>query len=125
MRSAIVLGRHQGLTTVSHGGSWCRLPAAQRSGSRKSVFAARVLAKHQQHGHQGPGLEDHRSLSDIRSRVLSSRPTPPPPPRVKRTSRRLGTFPGHYRLGPGWLLTITREGDRLWPRQLTKDKVSL
>ncbi len=107
----LVLGRDQGLATVSHSGSW----AGYRSHTiwvPEKRFAAAVLAN--------TSNIDTRDLAlKIANLYIGISPAPPKsaparsPAAVRADPAAWGPFLGTYRLGPGWLLTITREGDQL------------
>ena len=116
----VVLGKHQGLTTVSHSGSW----AGYRSYTiwvPEKRFAAAILAN--------TSNMDTRDLAlKITDLYLSTTPAPatptsaPPPDAVKADPGTWEPFLGTYRLGPGWLLTITREADQLMVQATHEDK---
>jgi CubicO group peptidase (beta-lactamase class C family) len=107
----VALGRHQGMATVSHSGSW----AGYRSYTMwvpEKRFAAAILAN--------TSNMDTRALAlKITDLYLGTPPAPAkpattqPPAAVKADRAAWEPFLGTYRLGPGWLLTITREGDQL------------
>jgi CubicO group peptidase (beta-lactamase class C family) len=107
----LVLGRHRGMTTVSHGGSW--------AGYRSSViwvpekrFAAAILANTSNMDTWDRALK----ITDLYLGIAPAPSTPAsgrPPAAVEADPGAWDPFLGTYRLGPGWLLTITREGDQL------------
>jgi CubicO group peptidase (beta-lactamase class C family) len=116
----LVLGKHHGLTTVSHGGSW----AGYRSSTiwvPEKRFAAAVLAN-------TSNMDTWDLALKITGLYLGIAPVPskpasaPPPAAVKADPAGWEPFLGTYRLGPGWLLTITREGDRLMAQATREDK---
>ena len=116
----VVLGRHHGLTTVSHSGSW----AGYRSHTiwvPEKRFAAAILAN--------TSNMDTRDLAlKITGLYLGIAPAPstpasaPPPAAAKADPRAWESFLGTYRLGPGWLLKITREGDQLMAQATREQK---
>ena len=116
----VVLGRHQGLTTVSHGGSW----AGYRSHTiwvPEKRFAAAILAN-------TSNMDTWDQALKITGLYLSIAPAPSkrdparPPAAAKADPTAWEPFLGTYRLGPGWLLTITREGDKLMAQATREDK---
>jgi hypothetical protein len=116
----VALGRHQGMATISHSGSW----AGYRSytiwvpGKR---FAAAILANTSNMDPSGLALK----ITDLYLGIPPAPSTPAsarPPAAVKANPAAWKPFLGTYRLGPGWLLTITREGDQLMTQATHEDK---
>jgi hypothetical protein len=116
----LVLGKHHEMTTVSHGGSW----AGYRSHTiwvPEKRFAAAILANTSNMDTWGLALK----ITDLYLGVPSAPSTPAsaqPPVAVKADPIAWEPFLGTYRLGPGWLLTITREGDQLMAQATHEDK---
>jgi CubicO group peptidase (beta-lactamase class C family) len=119
----IVLGKHHGMTTVSHNGSW----AGYRSSTiwvPEKRFAAAVLANTSNMDAWGQALK----ITDIYLGIPAPPSTPAsarPPAAVKADPAAWVAFLGTYRLGPGWLLTITREGDQLMVQATHEGKFSM
>ncbi len=120
------VGEYRGLRTVTHGGSWAgfrtyllRLPE-QRSAvvvlSNVAGFPTTFMA---------------RSVADVYlADQMSGSPSrlgraPVEREEVAVNTEILGDCVGTYRLGRGWLLTITREGDRLMAQATAEDKVGM
>jgi CubicO group peptidase (beta-lactamase class C family) len=107
----LALGRHQGMATVSHSGSW----AGYRSYTiwvPEKRFAAAILANTSNMDPSGLALK----ITDLYLGIPPAHSKPAstqPPAAVKADPAAWEPFLGTYRLGPGWLLTITREGDQL------------
>jgi len=116
----VALGRHQGMTTVSHGGSW----AGYRSSTiwvPEKRFAAAILANTSKMDPSGLALR----ITDLYLGIPPASSTPAstgPSAAVKADPAAWGPFLGTYRLGPGWLLTVTREGDQLMAQATHEDK---
>jgi CubicO group peptidase (beta-lactamase class C family) len=116
----LVLGKHQGMKTVSHGGSW----AGYRSHTiwvPEKRFAAAVLANTSNMDTWDLALKITNLYLGIPSTPSKSASALPPAP-VKADPAAWGPFLGTYRLGPGWLLTITREGEQLMTQATHEDK---
>jgi CubicO group peptidase (beta-lactamase class C family) len=116
----VVLGRHHRMTTVSHGGSW----AGYRSYTiwvPEKRFAAAILANTSNMDTWNLALK----VTDLYLGVPPAPATPAsarPPAAVKADPVAWEPFLGTYRLGPGWLLTITREGDQLMAQATHEEK---
>ncbi|MGO8930084.1 MAG: serine hydrolase domain-containing protein [Limisphaerales bacterium] len=116
----VALERHQGMATVSHSGSW----AGYRSYTiwlPEKRFAAAILANTSNMDTRGIALK----ITDLYLGIPAAPSTPAssrPPVAVKADPAAWGPFLGTYRLGPGWLLTITREGDQLMTQATHEDK---
>ena len=116
----LALGKHQGMTIVSHGGSWAgyRSQTIWVPGKR---FGVAVLANTSNMDPWGLALK-------ITSLYLGNPSAPakpasaPPPAAVIADPAAWEPFLGTYRLGPGWLLAITREGDQLMAQATREDK---
>ena len=116
----LALGKHQGMTTVSHGGSWAGY-RSQTIWVPEKRFAAAVLANTSNMDAWGLALK----ITDLYlgSAPASSKQAPArPPAAVKADPAAWEAFLGTYRLGPGWLLTITRDGDQLMAQATHEDK---
>jgi hypothetical protein len=108
------------MATISHSGSW----AGYRSytiwvpGKR---FAAAILANTSNMDPSGLALK----ITDLYLGIPAAPSTPAParpPAAVKADLAAWESFLGTYRLGPGWLLTITREGDQLMTQATHEEK---
>jgi CubicO group peptidase (beta-lactamase class C family) len=116
----VVLGKHQGMTTVSHGGGWAGY-RSQTIWVPEKRFAAAILANTSNMDTWGLALK----IADLYLGVAPapSKPaTTQPPAAVKADPAAWEPFLGTYRLGPGWLLTITREGDHLMAQATHEEK---
>ena len=108
------------MATVSHGGSW----AGYRSYTiwvPEKRFAAAILANTSNMDTRDLALKITDLYLDIPaapSKPASARP----PAAVKADPAAWEPFLGTYRLGPGWLLTITREGDQLMAQATHENK---
>jgi CubicO group peptidase (beta-lactamase class C family) len=116
----LVLGKHNGMTTLSHGGSW----AGYRSSTiwvPEKRFGAAILANTSNMDTWDLALKLTGLYLGNPSAPSKSNPARPPD-RVKADPTAWGPFLGTYRLGPGWLLTITREGNQLMSQATHEDK---
>jgi CubicO group peptidase (beta-lactamase class C family) len=116
----LVLGKHQGLSTVSHGGSWAGY-RSQTIWVPEKRFAAAILANTSNVDTWGLALR----ITDLYLGIPLEPSTPAsarPPAAVKPDPAAWEPFLGIYRLGPGWLLTITREGEQLMVQATHEDK---
>jgi hypothetical protein len=119
----LVLGKHQGMTTVSHGGSWAGY-RSQTIWVPEKRFAAAILANTSNMDTWGLALK----ITDLYLGVEPAPSTPAsarPPTTVKADRAAWEPFLGTYRLGPGWLLTITREGEQLMVQATHEDKFGM
>jgi CubicO group peptidase (beta-lactamase class C family) len=116
----LALGKHQGMTTVSHGGSWAGY-RSQTIWVPEKRFAAAILAN-------TSNMDTWALALKVTDLYLGTSPAPskqspaPAPATVKADPAAWEPFLGTYRLGPGWLLTITREGDQLMAQATREDK---
>ena len=116
----LVLGKHHEMTTVSHGGSWAGYRSSMIWVPEKR-FAAAILANTSNMNTWDLALK----ITDLYLGIPAapSKPAPArPPASVKADPAAWEPFLGTYRLGPGWLLTITREGDRLMAQATHEEK---
>ena len=116
----LVLGKHQGMTTVSHGGSWAGYRSSMIWVPEKR-FAAAILANTSNMDTWGLALKItglYLGMPAAPSTPASARP----PAAAKADPVAWEPFLGTYRLGPGWLLTITREGDELMAQATHEEK---
>jgi hypothetical protein len=117
------IGEYRSLRTVTHGGSWAgfrtyllRLPE-----QRTAVIVLSNVAGF-------PTTFMARSVADVYlADQMSGSPTqfgrsPVEREQVAVDPRVLEDYVGTYRLGPGWLLTITREADRLLAQATAEDQ---
>ena len=108
------------MASVSHGGSW----AGYRSYTiwvPEKRFAAAILANTSNMDPSGLALK----ITDLYLGIPAAPSTPAsarPPAAVKADPAAWEPFLGTYRLGPGWLLTITRERDQLMTQATHEDK---
>jgi len=120
----LALGDYHGSPSPQHGGSW--------AGYRSCVmlvpeqhFAVAVLANTAMMN----TYEQARRIADLYldhpAATPSARTRTKRPPAVKGDPSTWGAFLGTYRLGPGWLLTITREDDRLLAQATREDKFKM
>jgi CubicO group peptidase (beta-lactamase class C family) len=116
----LALGKHQAMTTVSHGGSWAGY-RSQTIWLPEKRFGVAVLAN-------TSNINTWDLALKITGLFLGTPPAPSkpasarPPATVKADPAAWEPFLGTYRLGPGWLLTITREGDQLIAQATHEDK---
>ena len=107
----IGLGKYHGDKTISHSGSWAGYRSYVMHVPEKR-FGVGILAN--------SGDMDPTSLARKIADVYFGHSSPPPRKSEERAKANLKVDPstwdgylGTYRLGAGWLLEITREGDRL------------
>jgi CubicO group peptidase (beta-lactamase class C family) len=118
------LGDYHGSLMISHGGGWAGYRSfviyipEKRFGVAVLSNAANMAA---------PGLAV--KIADL---YLGNSPAKPsnqlqskPPAAVKSDPASWDPFLGTYRLGPNWLLTITREGDQLMAQASREDKFKM
>jgi CubicO group peptidase (beta-lactamase class C family) len=120
----LALGYYHGSPTISHGGGW----AAYRSFVMlvpEKRFAVAVLSN-------AGNMDTAELVFKIADLYLGATPAKPsgqssakPPATVKSDPATWDPFLGTYRLGPGWLLTITREGDQLMTQATRDDKFKM
>jgi CubicO group peptidase (beta-lactamase class C family) len=116
----LVLGKHRGLKNLSHGGSWAGYRSATIWVPEKR-FAAAVLANTSNMNPSDLALKItdlYLGIAEEPSKPASARPSAT----FKADPSAWEAFLGTYRLGPGWLLTITREGDQLMTQATHEDK---
>ncbi len=107
------VGSYRGARAVSHGGSWAgfRTHLIRFPEQRLAVIVLSNLG-----GFDAGGMA--RRIADIYMGDVLAPPEDREPVSVARAEvevdpASLENYVGTYKLGPGWLLTITREGDRL------------
>lgn len=116
----VVWGSHQGMLTISHSGSW----AGYRSYTiwvPEKRFGAAVLANTSNMDTRDLALK----ITDLYLGIPAgpSKQTPSrKPAAVKANPAAWEPLLGTYRLGPGWLLTITHEGDQLMTQATHEEK---
>jgi hypothetical protein len=117
----VELGDYHGSPMISHGGGW--------AGYRSFVihipekrFGVAVLSN-------AGNLASFRLAIQIADLYLAHSAAVPekskPPGAVKADPATWQPFLGTYRLGPGWLLTITREGDQLMAQATREDRFKM
>jgi CubicO group peptidase (beta-lactamase class C family) len=117
----IAQGRHRGMASVSHSGSW----AGYRSYTiwvPEKRFAAAILANTSNIDTRDLALKIADLYLDIPAAPTTKPASARPPAVAKADPAAWGPFLGTYRLGPGWLLTITREGDQLMTQATHEEK---
>jgi CubicO group peptidase (beta-lactamase class C family) len=108
--SGLVIGEYRGLKTVEHAGA--------DAGFRSEIlrfpdahFSVVVLCNA---GEADPTNLARKTADIFLNTQLEPLPPPPPPPlEIKIDPKRLDAYVGYYELAPGFILTITREGDQL------------
>ena len=120
----LALGDYHGSPLVTHGGAW----AGYRSDViwlPKLHFAVAILANV---GNMDPHALALR-IADLYVNPPPDKPSTPPAPEppaaVKADPAAWGSFLGTYRLGPGWLLTITRENGQLMAQATHENKFKM
>jgi CubicO group peptidase (beta-lactamase class C family) len=118
------LDEYQGNPTISHGGSWAGYRSAAMAIPEKR-FAVAVLSNTS--NMDATGLADkiaeiYLGTSPVKSSTQSAAKAPAA---VKSDPATWESFLGTYRLGPGWLLTITREGDKLMAQASRENKFKM
>jgi CubicO group peptidase (beta-lactamase class C family) len=118
------LADYHGSPMLTHGGAW--------AGYRSDViwlpnqhFAVAILAN-------TSGMEPHGLALKIADLYVNPPPDKPsaapivkPHVAVKADPGSWEPFLGTYRLGPGWMLTITRGGNQLWARATREDRFKM
>jgi CubicO group peptidase (beta-lactamase class C family) len=116
----LVLGQYHGMRMISHGGSWAGYRSAMLCIPEKR-FAVAILSNTSD---MNTGELAYK-IAALYLEVPPQQPSdqsPTNPPAVKPDPASWDAFPGTYRLGPGWLLTITREGNQLMTQATHEDK---
>jgi hypothetical protein len=120
------VGLHQysGLPMISHSGSWAGYRSATMRVPQKR-FAVAILSN-------TSDMDAWDLAVKIAGRYLDAAPAAPGKQKSSKTAQRPEPVPsdpatwapflGTYRLGPGWLLAITREGDQLMTQATHEDK---
>jgi|SRR5208283_3758501 len=118
------LGDYHGSPMISHTGAW----AAYRSVVMRipeKRFAVAILSN-------AGNMDTYGLAVKIADLYLGTSPAKPPaqspaklPAAVKADPATWDAFLGTYRLGPGWLLTITRKGDQLMAQATREDKFKM
>lgn len=118
------LADYHGNPMVDHTGDW--------SGYRSAVvwlpeqhFAVAILANTSRMNPHGLALK----IADLYLNPPPDKPSTPPPANppaaVKADPASWEPFLGTYRLGTGWLLTISREGNQLWAKASHEDRFKM
>ena len=115
------LADYHGSPMITHGGAW--------SGYRSDViwlpnqhFAVAILANTSEMEPHDLALKVADLCVNPPSDKPSTPPAPKPPVAVKADPASWEPFLGTYRLGPGWLLTITRQGNQLMAQATHEDR---
>jgi len=117
----LAFGEYRGLRTSSHGGSWAnfRTHFLRFPEQHFTVMVLSNLASF------NPGERCYRVadlyLADHMSPVTADRQDDERP-EVAVDGALLEEYVGTFKLGPAWLVTITREGDRLMTQATAEDK---
>lgn len=108
----IGLGEYRHARTVSHTGGWAGYRSAVLRFPEQRLGMA-ILSNSSDL--DAPGLA--RKVADLYLGASAKKPAPEAPAKpaltTKPDSSKWEAYIGTYRLGPGWLLSITREGDQL------------
>lgn len=116
----VSIGDYRGATTVSHSGSWAgfRTFLVHFPALRFGVVVLANLASFDPAAKAYAVADIYlgRDLEPRPDRAASGRETVPVAPAV------LDAYVGTYRLGPGWLVTITREGGALMTQATAEDR---
>jgi CubicO group peptidase (beta-lactamase class C family) len=118
------LDDYHGGPMITHGGAW----ASYRSDViwlPNQHFAVAILAN-------TSGMEPHGlalKIADLYVNPPADKPSTAPVVKphvaVKADPAGWEPFLGTYRLGPGWLLTITREGNQLWAQATHEERFKM
>jgi CubicO group peptidase (beta-lactamase class C family) len=115
---------YHGQRMFEHGGSW----AAYRSFTMvipERHFALAVLANAANMDTRQQAIKIADIFLGESDTAKSDKKSSKPRAAVKGVPDTWDAFPGTYRLGPGWLLTITREGDTLMTQATHEDKFKM
>jgi len=118
------VGSYRNLPALRHGGSW----AGYRSFTMvvpEKRFAVAVLANAANLDAGGMGAKIADLYLDMPANEKSDKSPAKPRETVKADPAAWDAFQGTYRLRPGWLLTITREGDQLMTQATHEDKFKM
>lgn len=117
-------GRHRGLPTISHGGSWAQF-ATYLIHFPEQRLGVVVLAN-------SGSINASRAAFDIADAFLGPQAVAAAPdtslrarPTIALPARTLDEYAGVYRLGPGWYLTIVRDGNALRTRATNEDEFAM
>jgi hypothetical protein len=120
----IGLGEYHGAKRFSHTGGWAGYRSIVMMIPEKD-FAVAVLAN-------AGNLNTHNLATKIADIYLDPSPSEKPPevaPKLASTEKidfsGWDSFIGTYRLGPGWLLDVTRDGDQLIAQATREGKVKM
>ncbi len=118
------IGEYRGLTTASHGGSWAsfRTHFLRFPEQRFTVMVLSNLGSFNPSSrcyniaelYLGDLMEPEETVASAAER-----------PAVAVDGAVLDEYVGTYRLGPGWLVTITREGDSLMTQATAEPRFSM
>jgi hypothetical protein len=114
----------RGIRMIVHTGGWAAYRSVVLRVPEKR-FAVAILSN-------AGNMDTHGLALKIADLCLGLPPDKPsdqspskPPGAVKADPANWGPFLGTYRLGPGWLLTITREGGQLMAQATREDKFKM
>jgi hypothetical protein len=88
-------------------------------------FAVAILSNAANMDTYGLALKIAELYADLPPAPTPAKSPAKPPTVVKSDPATWDPFLGTYRLGPGWLLTITREGDQLMAQATREDKFKM
>jgi CubicO group peptidase (beta-lactamase class C family) len=120
----VALGDYHGSPKISHTGGWAAYRSVVLRVPEKR-FAVAILSN-------AGNMDTHGLALKIADLYLGLPPIKPldqsrfkPSAAVKVDPATWDGFLGTYRLGPGWLLTITRESDQLMAQETREDKFKM
>lgn len=120
----LVLGKYHGSPMFEHGGSWAGYRSAVLIIPDKR-FAVAILSNVSNGPRMAIKIADlYLGLSLDKSSGSSPSPDKPTAA-VNADPAAWDDFLGTYRLGPGWLLTITRDGDQLMAQATHENKFQM
>jgi CubicO group peptidase (beta-lactamase class C family) len=116
------LAKKRGVEVITHSGSWAGYRSVTLRIPEKR-FAVAILANTANIDPDGLALKIAEFYVDFPA--PNSGKSPAKPLAIKGDPATWEPFLGTYRLGPSWLLTITREGDQLMTQATREDKFKM